>query len=610
MKNFIKYISLALAAVAVFGSCQKKADPLPFYGSGKDVTLQVSSTSVKPAPSDANKPVLNLSWSDPGFATDTSNYKYVLEFAASGSNFANPVAYTVMTQRAYSLIGNDINNILAGLGVPVNGSKDLDVRMKASYANNNDMKISNVLKVTATAYGVPITLTPSSTNAIVLDVKNATNKAVGFSWTESPYGTNVISYALQIAVSGTNFANPQTIKYDGALNSGSGLTVNELNNLAIAAGVSGGSSKNLDFRVVSSIGTSYSNFMVYSNIVTINVTTFTPVPPALYIVGDATPGGWDNPVPVPSQQFSRLDDVSYGIIINLTAGKSYLLLPVNGDWSHKYGGASATGGQLLADDAVPGSNTPSPATSGTYKIVVNFQTGTYTVTPVTTTIPDNLFIVGDATEGGWSNPVPVPSQQFTRVDAVTFGLITKLNAGGSYLLLPENGSWSQKYAVVNSSANPSGDVFGYYSDAAPSQYNTNFAAPSTTGMYQILVNFATGKYTVTPYTGVIPVPQNLFIVGDATPGGWDNPVPVPSQRFTRLNLTRFQLKLALNPGKSYLLLPVNGDWSHKYGGASAMSGDILVDNAVPESNTPSPDAAGTYLIDVNFATGKYTLTKQ
>lgn len=50
-----------------------------------------------------------------------------------------------------------------------------------------------------------------------------------------------------------------------------------------------------------------------------------------------------------------------------------------GLWSHKYGGASATGGALLADGAVPGSNTPAPATSGMYQIVVNFQTGTYTV---------------------------------------------------------------------------------------------------------------------------------------------------------------------------------------------------------------------------------------
>ena len=31
-----------------------------------------------------------------------------------------------------------------------------------------------------------------------------------------------------------------------------------------------------------------------------------------------------------------------------------------------------------------------------------------------------LFLVGSATAGGWNNPVPVPSQQFTRVDSVTY----------------------------------------------------------------------------------------------------------------------------------------------------------------------------------------------
>ena len=134
---------------------------------------------------------------------------------------------------------------------------------------------------------------------------------------------------------------------------------------------------------------------------------------------------WNNNAPVPSQQFTRIDDVSYGIVVNLTAGRaiySYLSLET---------GLINTAVQalqeehLLADGAVPGSNTPAPATSGTYQIVVNFQTGTYTVTPYTTTIPANLYIVGDATAGGWDNPVPVPAQQFTRIDAVSFGIIVK-----------------------------------------------------------------------------------------------------------------------------------------------------------------------------------------
>jgi hypothetical protein len=326
------------------------------------------------------------------------------------------------------------------------------------------------------------------------------------------------------------------------------------------------------------------------------------VPPTLYIVGDATAGGWNNPVPLPSQQFTRLDAVSYGITINLTAGKSYLFLPVNGDWGHKYGGASATGGALLTDNAVPGSNTPAPAATGTYQIVVNFQTGNYTVTPVTTVIPTNLFIVGDATAGGWSNPVPTPSQQFTQIDAVTFGIIVNLTAGKSYLFLPVNGDLTHKFCGASATGGT------LLADGAVPGSNT--PAPAATGNYQILVNFQTGAYTVTPYNGVLPVPNNLFIVGDATAGGWNNPVPTPSQQFTRVNLTDYQITVPLTTGKSYLFLPVNGDWTHKFGGSAAAGGSILADNSVPSSNTPAPAASGNYLIDVNFATGNYTVTKQ
>ena len=84
-------------------------------------------------------------------------------------------------------------------------------------------------------------------------------------------------------------------------------------------------------------------------------------------------------VPVPSQEFTKTGNASFKITLPLTAGKSYLFLPVNGSWDHKYGGTSATGGTLLADGDVPGSNTPAPAQDGTYEINVNFITMQYTV---------------------------------------------------------------------------------------------------------------------------------------------------------------------------------------------------------------------------------------
>jgi len=106
--------------------------------------------------------------------------------------------------------------------------------------------------------------------------------------------------------------------------------------------------------------------------------------------------------------------------------------------------------------------------------------------------------------------------------------------------------------------------------------------------------------------GILTVPANLYIVGDATPGDWNNPVPTPSQQFTLVSPGRFELaSIALAANKGYLFLPVNGDWSRKYGGDNKLNGPI-----VPEGNNiPSPDVAGNYKIVVDFTTGQYTLTK-
>lgn len=596
----LKQILLLLTGSLLFLAACKKVEDLPYYDNGKAVTLTASQTTIAPTAADSLNNVVTFSWTNPEYATDSSNQKFVLEIDSSGRNFSNRVTKTVNGTLNASFTGKELNNILAGFGFAAGQTFSFDVRVISSYANNNEQLNSNIIKVSISSYKVPVTLTPSSTSALVLQVSNATNTAISFNWNASPYGANTINYALQLDTAGGNFANPQVKQLGTSLNSS--FTVNELNTAAIAAGVIGGSTKNVEFRIVSYLGGGYSNVLGYSNIVTVNVTTFTPIPSNFYIVGDATPLGWNNNANLsPSQEFTRISDVSYGIVINLTAGGSYLFLPVAGDWSHKFGGTSATGGTLLADGAVPGSNTPAPATSGTYQIIVNFQTGTYTVTPYTSTIPSNLYIVGDATAGGWNNPVPTPAQQFTKIDAGSYGIITNLEAGKSYLFLPLNGNWDHKYGGASASGG------ALLADGAVPGSNT--PAPAATGTYKIVVNFINNTYTVTPYTGV-EVPANLYIVGDATPGGWGNPVPVPSQQFTKLNNGEFKLTVPLAATGSYLFLPVNGSWDHKFGGTSPSAGTLLVDGAVPGSNTPGPGDAGNYNITVNFLTMRYSVIKQ
>ncbi len=220
------------------------------------------------------------------------------------------------------------------------------------------------------------------------------------------------------------------------------------------------------------------------------------------------------------------------------------------------------------------------------------------------TPPDSLYIVGNATPGGWSNPVPIPSQKLTKIDKYgnVFAAVLYLTGGNQFLLLPKNGDWSHKYATSSSSSATTGGSF------APDAAN-NFNGPVTSGLYEVIVDFVKGTYTITPVT-TNPIPANLYIVGDATAGGWTNPVPLPSQQFTQVSNGEFQITLSLSSTGSYLFLPVNGDWSNKYGGSSAAGGTLLYDGAVPSSNTPAPSVSGNYLIDVNILASTYSVTKQ
>ena len=222
-----------------------------------------------------------------------------------------------------------------------------------------------------------------------------------------------------------------------------------------------------------------------------------------------------------------------------------------------------------------------------------------------------LFIVGAATQGGWSNPVPTPTQELARLDETTWAGVFQMNGNQQYLLLPLNGDWGNKFSVSNGALAglSAGGDFGF-------NLPDNFPGPSASGWYKIIVDFQTGKFKVTPYTSTLPT--NLFIVGAATPGGWNNPVPVPSQQFTRLNASQWELTLPIVASQEYLILPVNGDWGNKYSVANKSLAGLSAGGEFGYNlgdNFPGPSIAGNHKILLNFATvenfatGKFTVTK-
>ena len=106
---------------------------------------------------------------------------------------------------------------------------------------------------------------------------------------------------------------------------------------------------------------------------------------------------------------------------------------------------------------------------------------------------------------------------------------------------------------------------------------------------------------------------NLWLVGDASANGWSNPLPSPydvSQKFTRIDVLHYQLIMTFNASGGYKLIQEQGNWDTQYhalDGTAKLSGNFEKKNSDP--TFPSP-GAGTYKVEVNFQTGKYTLTKQ
>ena len=339
----------------------------------------------------------------------------------------------------------------------------------------------------------------ASATAIAPTSADSLKPVLTLSWTNPKHATDsaTIKYVVEIDSSGRNFSKAVSRTIIGAMNTT--FIAKDLNAILLGYGFAYNTAYDMDVRVTSSYGNN--NERLTSNTLKLRVTTYT-IPPKvapptsghLYLVGDASQGGWNNPVPVPTQEFAKLDSVTYAGVFDLVGSKQYLVLPVNGDWSHKFAvndntiaGLSA-GGDFGYDQS---SNFPGPATSGKYIITINFQTGKFTVVPFTGTLPNNLYIVGDATNGGWNNPVPVPTQQLVRINSSIFELTLPLIGGKQYLLLPVNGDWSNKFAVADNSIPglASGGSFGY-------NLSQNFPGPATSGTYKISVNFVTGKFSV------------------------------------------------------------------------------------------------------------------
>ena len=230
----------------------------------------------------------------------------------------------------------------------------------------------------------------ASATAVAPLPADSNNTALTFNWTFAKYATDsaTMKYTIEIDSTGKNFARASSKIVLGKLTTP--FTAKELNTILLSYGYAFNVPVDMEVRLISSYGNN--NERLISNVLKIRMTPY-KIPPKvalpsslkLFIVGDATAGGWNNPVPVPSQEFTKTSSTTYELTTPLVGGgKHFLLLPENGSWSKKYAvennslAGLEAGGEFKAYSS-GGQDIPGPLVNGNYKITVDFQEGTFKV---------------------------------------------------------------------------------------------------------------------------------------------------------------------------------------------------------------------------------------
>jgi len=219
----------------------------------------------------------------------------------------------------------------------------------------------------------------------------------------------------------------------------------------------------------------------------------------------------------------------------------------------------------------------------------------------------HLYIIGGATDFGWNqaNPMP-PVRELTQQDETTWAGIYHLSGSSAYLLLPEAGSWNNKYSVQDNSI-PGAANAGAFGYNLPQDIPGNVAQGDN--WYKMIFDFQAGRYTVTKVDNAMK--EDLYVTGDATASGWTN-APPATQKMTMLSNGIFEITMALQPGKLYKFLDTNGQWQPQFGGDNASGGDLGSNygGGNDPAAIPTPATAGNYKIRVDFINKKYTVTAQ
>jgi starch-binding outer membrane protein SusE/F len=244
--------------------------------------------------------------------------------------------------------------------------------------------------------GTAPVLAASASGTIPLNFATEDQLGVKFSWPNPNYqfangvSSQDVSYTLEIDKTGSNFAGATKVSVSVSKDLSISYTQKQFNIVLSGLKLTVGVASSIDVRLISSINNVEATKLI-SNTLKFTVTTYNPPPKVeppltgnLWIVGNATNSGWNNPLLAPydvSQKFTKVSATLYEITIPMLTGGGYKLIQEQGVWGSQYhalDNAAVLFGSFEKKDSDP--QFPSPAVAGNYKVSIDFQAGTYTLT--------------------------------------------------------------------------------------------------------------------------------------------------------------------------------------------------------------------------------------
>jgi hypothetical protein len=273
------------------------------------------------------------------------------------------------------------------------------------------------------------------------------------------------------------------------------------------------------------------------------------------IIGSATPFQWDADV---NMHQDVVDTNMYELRITLNTGEAKFRQ--NDDWAVNWGDASFPSGTGVQD----GANIPIPV-AGEYIITFNKATGDYNFQASGFS---SMSLTGDATSGGW-------------------GGLTAMSSSGLDL-------WTANVELLDGGLQFVADsgvvVWGGTDFPTGIGTDANDTIPVTAGLYVVTFNSRTLEYDF----AAVAIYATVGIIGDATPGGWDNDTDMNQDP---MDPSVWSVRLELLDGEAKFR--ADNDWADNWGAGTFPTGIAERDGA------NIPVTAGEYIITFNSFTLAY-----